>query len=242
MQLIPAIDLKGGRCVRLCEGAPESAKTYGDDPAAIARQWEQQGARRLHVVNLDAAFTGDGTHLETARSIFSAVTVPVQYGGGLRSLVHIERVLDLGASRAVLGTIALQDPRMVEEAVKRWNDAIVVGIDARAGRVAVKGWIEQSDTPAVELARRMKGIGVERVIYTDISRDGTLAGVSLQQTAEIARESGLKVIASGGVATIEDVRALWELRGCGIEGVILGRALYEHALDFSGLLSQLEQW
>jgi phosphoribosylformimino-5-aminoimidazole carboxamide ribotide isomerase len=241
-ELIPAIDLKAGKCVRLREGAAASATEYGDDPVAMALRWQDQGATRLHVVDLDGAFAGDGKHTAVARSLFAALHIPVQFGGGLRTLEQIERILDMGADRAVVGTVALEHPEIVEEAVRRDGAAIVVGIDARGGRVAVRGWIEQSVLSALELARRMGEIGVERIIYTDIARDGMLTGVNVDETAALARQSGQKVIASGGVSGQDDVRRLWDARDAGIEGVILGRALYESKIDFVELRQRMGQW
>jgi phosphoribosylformimino-5-aminoimidazole carboxamide ribotide isomerase len=241
-ELIPAIDLKGGKCVRLREGAEGSATEYGDDPVAMGLRWQDQGAARLHLVDLDGAFAGDGRHTAIARRLFSALRIPVQFGGGLRTLDQIERILDLGAARAVVGTVALEHPGIVEEAVRRRGSAVVVGIDARAGQVAVRGWVEQSTLSAVDLARKMGELGVERIIYTDISRDGMLTGANVEESASLARETGLKVIASGGVSCPDDVRRVWENRDAGIEGVILGRALYENRIDFADLQERMRLW
>jgi phosphoribosylformimino-5-aminoimidazole carboxamide ribotide isomerase len=239
---IPAIDLKEGRCVRLQEGIASRATEYSSDPVSMALHWEAQGATRLHLVDLDGAFTGQAAHLEIAKSIFRALKIPVQFGGGLRTLEQIETLLDLGAQRTILGTIAVDHPEVVEEAVRRHPDSIIVGIDARKGRVALRGWVDQTALTAVELARRMKNLGVQRVIYTDVARDGMLSGVNLEETENLCREAGIRVIASGGVSRVEDVRALWEKRSSGIEGVILGKALYDHKIDFSDLKSQMRSW
>lgn len=208
----------------------------------MALHWEEQGATRLHLVDLDGAFSGQPAHLEIAASIFRTLKIPVQFGGGLRTLEQIKGILDLGAERAILGTAAVDDPELVEEAVRRHAAAIVVGIDARQGKVALRGWVDQTATTAVELARRMKNFGVERVIYTDVARDGMLRGVNFEETENLCRETGIRVIASGGVAKINDVRTLWERRGYGIEGVILGRALYDRALDFRDLKARMLSW
>ncbi len=242
LELIPAVDLKGGKCVRLQEGVAARSTEYSSDPVAMARHWESQGAARLHLVDLDGAFSGEAAHLETAKSIFRALKIPVQFGGGLRSLEQIEKILDLGADRAIVGTAAVDNPGMVEEAVRRHPGSIVVGIDARQGKVALRGWVDQTMVTAVEVARRMKDIGVERVIYTDVARDGMLSGVNYEETENLCREAGIKVIASGGVSGVGDVRALWERRSCGIEGVILGRALYDRKIDFAGLKAQVLSW
>ena len=239
---IPALDLKGGKCVRLQEGIASRSTEYSNDPVAMALHWEAQGATRLHLVDLDGAFSGRAAHLEIVQSIFRALTIPVEFGGGLRNLEQIEKILDLGADRAILGTIAVDHPEIVEEAVRRHPGSIVVGIDARDGRVALRGWVEQTVLTGVELAIRMKNLGVERVIYTDVSRDGMLRGVNIQETETLCREAEIKVIASGGVSSIADVRALWDRRDCGIEGIILGRALYDRKIDFSDLLAQMLSW
>jgi len=241
-QVIPAIDMKGGRCVRLEEGDASRLREYGDDPLAMALHWQEQGAERLHLVDLDGAFSGEGPHLQVAAAIFRTLRIPVQYGGGLRTLEQIGRILDLGARRAIVGTAAITDPQVLEEAVKRWRGSLAVAIDARAGVVAVRGWVDQSNVSALELAERVKMIGIERVIYTDVSRDGTFRGVNVEETETLARRSGLKVIASGGVTTADDVYELWRRRQSGIEGVILGRALYEKRLDFRHVQSQLTSW
>ena len=241
-ELIPAIDVKDGKCVRLQEGKADQATEYGDDPVAVALKWEQEGATRLHLIDLDGAFSGRTAHSEIARSIFGTVRIPVQIGGGIRTLEQIERLLALGASRVILGTVAIEHPELVETAVGRHGSAVVVGIDARKGRVALRGWLKQSDTSAVDLARRMKAIGIERVIYTDIARDGMLYGVNLEETERLARAAQIPVIASGGVSGIQDVRDLWERRAAGIEGVILGRALYEKKLDLRDATRALAAW
>lgn len=241
-EIIPAIDMKGGKCVRLEEGKAASVREYGDDPLAMALYWQAQGAERLHLVDLDGAFSGRGPHLQVAAAIFRALRIPVQYGGGLRSLDHIGRILDLGARRAIVGTAAITEPGILENAMRRWPGSLVVAIDARDGEVAVRGWVDRSGVSALELAERVRRIGVERIIYTDVSRDGTFRGVNVEETETLARRSGLRVIASGGVSALEDIRQLWQRRQAGIEGVVLGRALYEKRLDFLTVKSQLASW
>jgi phosphoribosylformimino-5-aminoimidazole carboxamide ribotide isomerase len=241
-ELIPAVDLKGGKCVRLQEGMASRSTEYSSDPVAMALHWEALGATRLHLVDLDGAFSGQAAHLEIAKSIFRALKIPVQFGGGLRTLEQIETILDLGARRAILGTVAVDNPKVVEEAVRRHPEAIVVGIDARNGNVALRGWVDQTALTAAELALRMKKLGVPRVIYTDVARDGMLKGVNYQETENLCSETGIKVIASGGVSSIEDVREIWDRRACGIEGVILGRALYDKKIDFADLRAQMLCW
>lgn len=242
MELIPAIDLKGGKCVRLQEGVASRATEYSDDPLSMALHWEAQGATRLHLVDLDGAFSGQSAHLDIARSIFRSLKIPVQFGGGLRTAEQIDAILDLGAERAIIGTVAVDNPEIVEEAVRRHPESIVVGIDARQGIVVLRGWVEKTVVPAVDLARRMKDAGVHRIIYTDVARDGMLSGVNFDETENLCREAGIRVIASGGVSSVEDVRTLWERRACGIEGVILGRALYDRKIDFAVLRMQMRSW
>jgi phosphoribosylformimino-5-aminoimidazole carboxamide ribotide isomerase len=242
LELIPAIDLKGGKCVRLQEGVASRATEYSDDPLSMALHWEAQGATRLHLVDLDGAFSGQSAHLDIARSIFRSLKIPVQFGGGLRTAEQIDAILDLGAERAIIGTVAVDNPEIVEEAVRRHPESIVVGIDARQGIVVLRGWVEKTVVPAVDLARRMKDAGVHRIIYTDVARDGMLSGVNFDETENLCREAGIRVIASGGVSSVEDVRTLWERRACGIEGVILGRALYDRKIDFAVLRMQMRSW
>jgi phosphoribosylformimino-5-aminoimidazole carboxamide ribotide isomerase len=241
-ELIPAIDLKEGKCVRLQEGIASRSTEYSSDPVAMAIHWEAQGARRLHLVDLDGAFSGQAAHLEIAKSIFRTLKIPVQFGGGLRTLEQVEAVLNLGAVRAILGTVAIEHPQIVEAAARLFPGAIVVGIDARKGNVALRGWVEQTSVTAAELARRMRDLGITRVIYTDVARDGMLGGVNLEETENLCRESGMRVIASGGVSGSDDVRKIWERRSCGIEGVILGRALYDRKIDFRELQQQMFSW
>jgi phosphoribosylformimino-5-aminoimidazole carboxamide ribotide isomerase len=241
-ELIPAVDLKGGKCVRLQEGVASKSTEYSSDPVAMALHWEEQGAARLHLVDLDGAFSGNAAHLEIAKAIFKSLKIPVQFGGGLRTLDQVETILNLGAKRAIIGTAAVDNPEMVEEAVRRHSSAIVVGIDARQGKVTLRGWVDQTVLTGVELATRMKNLGVERVIYTDVARDGMLRGVNLDETEKLCRETGMPVIASGGVSSANDVRAIWEKRAIGIEGVILGRSLYDKKINYFELNNQMLTW
>jgi phosphoribosylformimino-5-aminoimidazole carboxamide ribotide isomerase len=232
--IFPAIDLRRGRCVRLKQGDPNAETTFSDDPAAMARRWEAAGARWLHVVNLDGAFGDAGganaalpINLQRLREIRAAVDLPIQFGGGIRTLEDIDLALELGAERVVLGTVAVKNPDMVRQALARFGpERIVVGIDARDGMVATHGWLATSDVRAIDLARAMREAGVLRTVYTDISRDGMLTGVNVAASVELARASGLRVIASGGVGSLDDIRVLVQHQGDGIEGVIIGQALY----------------
>jgi phosphoribosylformimino-5-aminoimidazole carboxamide ribotide isomerase len=242
LELIPAVDMKGGKCVRLQEGVASRVTEYGDDPVAMALHWEFLGATRLHLVDLDGAFTGQAAHLETAKNIFRSLKIPVEFGGGLRTLEQIETMFELGADRVILGTAAVDNPDLVKEAVRRHPGAVIAGIDARNGNVALRGWVDVTSITAVDLALRMKALGVERIIYTDVARDGMLTGVNFAETENLCVQTGMKVIASGGVASVDDVRKLWEIHACGIEGVILGRALYDRKIDFAELRSKMSDW
>ncbi len=236
--IFPALDLRRGRCVRLRQGDPTAETVFGDDPAALARHWVSLGATWLHVVNLDGALAADAPaatrsnadlplNLRRLAEIRAAVTAPIQFGGGLRTLADIELALELGATRVVLGTAAVQNPALVADALRRFGPAaIVVGIDARAGLVATHGWRQTSQTPALALAQSMQAIGVTHIVYTDIGRDGMLSGVDAAGAAALARGSGLQVIASGGVRDLADIRSLLALAADGIAGVIAGQALY----------------
>ena len=235
MIVYPAIDLRNGHCVRLQQGKLESEIVFASDPFEAAQRWTSEGAEWLHIVNLDGALNMAGqVNLEALRRILEGTKVPIQFGGGLRSLEDIGYVLGLGVARVVLSTVALQQPEVVAQAVSTWGAGkVAVGIDARAGIVAVQGWTETSSVMAEELAVRLKGYGVERVIYTDIARDGMLMGVNVSATANLARVSSLRVIASGGVASLADISALSRHEPDGVEGVVIGMALYRGAITVS---------
>lgn len=240
MLVMPAIDLREGRCVRLYQGRPEAETVYSTDPVAVARGWVERGARWLHVVDLDGAFAGRPRNLEVIAAIIRAAGVPVQVGGGIRSLESLAGVLAAGASRVVLGTVAITNPELVARAVARYGERVVVGIDSRDGQVAIEGWEATVARGAVEFARQMASLGVTRAVFTDIGRDGTLQGPNIAATREMARGGGLKIIASGGIASLDDLRSLKELAAEGVEGAILGRSLYngnftlEEALALAG--------
>jgi phosphoribosylformimino-5-aminoimidazole carboxamide ribotide isomerase len=228
MLIIPAIDLRGGRCVRLVQGRPEAETVYGEDPVAMARRWASGGARWLHLVDLDGAFAGAPQQLEIAGQIAAAVDIPVQLGGGLRTLEQIESALAAGVARVVLGTVAVTGPALVREACSTFGSSrVLVGLDARDDLVAVKGWQDVTSRHILEVAAEIRGCGVERLIYTDTARDGMLAGPNLEMIRKLASQSGLRLIASGGVSCLEDIIRLRELEPLGVEGVILGKSLYE---------------
>lgn len=235
-ELIPAIDLKGGHCVRLKQGRMDDATDYGDDPAAMALHWQSLGARRMHVVDLDGAFAGKPANREAIRSICAALTIPVQLGGGLRDLAMIEGTLNLGVQRVILGSVAISNPALVDQACAAFPGQICVGIDAKEGMVAVHGWDDVTDVRAVDLARRFEDAGVAAIIYTDIARDGMLTGPNIDETANLARAVSIPVIVSGGVASMADVTACAAHVADGICGAITGRAIYEGTLDFAAAM------
>ncbi len=240
MIVYPAIDLRRGRCVRLVQGDPHAETVVSDDPVGTARRWTSLGAEWLHVVNLDGAFGDEvraGQNLEALRDILSSVDVPVQFGGGLRTIADVEAALSLGVARVVIGTAAITEPSLVQEALTRFGDErIALAIDARGGQVATHGWQHLTGVTAIALALQMKTLGVQRIIYTDIARDGTLTGVNAPACAALAAESGLAVIASGGVASLEDVRRVKAVEAVGVEGVIIGKALYAGQVDLTQAL------
>ncbi len=230
-QLIPAIDLLGGQCVRLSQGRYDQATVYDDDPAAVASRFASCGIERLHVVDLDGARDGRPGNRDAVRAILAAAKgVDLELGGGIRSLASVEEWLELGVERPILGTVALRDPELVREAARRFPGRIAVGIDARDGRVAVDGWLETSETDAISLARRFEDAGVAAVIHTDIARDGMGTGPNFAATAELAEQVGIPVIASGGVGSEEHVKSAVALAPR-IAGLIVGRALYTGAVD-----------
>jgi phosphoribosylformimino-5-aminoimidazole carboxamide ribotide isomerase len=224
MEVIPSIDLKSGRCVRLYQGDYQQETVYSDDPLSVALAWQEQGAPRLHLVDLDGAVQGRPANLEAISAIIERLAIPVQIGGGIRGAGTAEALLSAGADRVVIGTAAIKDPSLVQEICKEHgSEKVVVAIDARDGRVAIKGWTEGTSVGVLDLAKQMSAVGVHRLLYTDISRDGTLTGPNFAANAALVRETGLAVLASGGIASLEHLRCL---AGTGVEGVIIGRALY----------------
>ena len=232
MIIYPAIDLRRGRCVRLLQGRRDKETVYGQDPVPVALRWQEEGAEWLHVVNLDGAFADERRpgeslpeNLEALQTIVRCVSMPVQFGGGLRSWDAVRRAFDLGVARVILGTAAVENPDLLAQALDFYSpERVAVGIDAQHGIVVTHGWEKQSQVSAVELGEQMREMGVQRVIYTDIARDGMLSGVNVEATFRLARETGLVVIASGGVSSLADIEDLRQ--GQGIEGAIIGRALY----------------
>ena len=223
MKIYPAIDIKDGKCVRLLRGSFDDVTVYGDNPAEMARKWESLGGEYIHVVDLDGALKGHGVNAEAIKEICKAVNVPVQTGGGIRSISDIEAKLECGISRVIIGTKAVSDAEFVKDAVKRYGDKIVIGIDAKDGMVAIEGWEKTSEYQAVEFAKKMEEIGVKTIIYTDIATDGTLMGPNVDAMREMVNNTNMDIIASGGIGNIEHIKALIP---AGVEGVITGRALY----------------
>lgn len=234
MIIFPAIDLKGGQVVRLAEGDMARATVYADDPAAQARAFSGMGAGWLHVVDLDGAFAGEGRNIAAVEAILAAFPGKVQLGGGIRTRASIDRWLELGVARVVLGTAALENPVLVREAAATYPNRVIVAVDARGGLVATRGWADVSDLAVADLARRFEDVGVAALLFTDVGRDGLLKGVNLEATVALAAEVSIPVIASGGVAGMDDIRAL--VGQTGIEGVICGRAIYDGRLDLAEAL------
>jgi phosphoribosylformimino-5-aminoimidazole carboxamide ribotide isomerase len=238
MLIIPAIDLREGRCVRLTQGRKSEVKVYDGDPVGIARRFEDAGARMLHLVDLDGAFADrNAQNRKVARRIIRAVEIPVQFGGGLRSVADVQQLIEFGAAQVVIGTLAAESPETLQTFVQLFGFRICVGIDARDGQVLTRGWEKQEQLSATELARRVADAGVDRIVYTDVARDGMLGGVNVEQTCAIARASGLRVTASGGVSTLADLEHLCAASACGIDSVIVGKALYEGRFTLQQALS-----
>lgn len=244
MIIFPAIDLRAGRCVRLFQGDPGAETVFGEDPVAVAQHWVEEGATWLHIVNLDGALGDDDAsriNMQALKAILRNVQAHVQFGGGLRTLDDMARLLDLGVDRVILGTAAVQDSSLIATAVARFGpEQIMAGIDARNGRVAIRGWRETTGVQALALAHELQSAGIERIVYTDITRDGTMTGPNLDATIDLAHETGLKVIASGGISSMADLLALYDLMDLGIEGAIIGQALYTRAIDLRTALAAVQ--
>lgn len=239
MILFPAIDLKDGKAVRLLRGAMDAATVFNEDPAAQAETFAAAGFEWLHIVDLNGAFEGRPVNADAVQDILSATRLPVQLGGGIRDMATIERWLELGVTRVILGTVAVKDPVLVRTAAKRFPGRVVVAVDARGGRVAVEGWSEISETTATDLGQSFEDAGVAALLYTDVDRDGALEGVNLDATADLAEAVDIPVIASGGVASLDDLAALMPLEDLGVAGVVCGRALYDGRIDAARALDLL---
>ena len=233
MIIFPAIDIRDGKCVRLFKGDFNQETVFSDKPEEMAEKWQAEGAEFLHLVDLDGALAGKSQNLATVKKIIAAVNIPVELGGGIRTMENIDEVLALGVKRVILGSVAVKNPELVKEACAKCGERIVVGIDAKDGIVAVDGWGVSGNVDVITLAKEMAKAGVKTIIYTDISRDGTLAGVNVEATAKLARESGINIVASGGVKSTADIKALLPYEKDGIEGVIVGKSIYMKTLDLA---------
>ncbi|MBN3779342.1 MULTISPECIES: 1-(5-phosphoribosyl)-5-[(5-phosphoribosylamino)methylideneamino]imidazole-4-carboxamide isomerase [Burkholderia] len=243
MLLIPAIDLKDGQCVRLKQGDMDQATIFSEDPAAMARKWVDLGARRLHLVDLNGAFAGKPKNLEAIEAILEEVgdEIPVQLGGGIRSLETIEKYLDAGLSYVIIGTAAVKDPGFLQDACTAFAGNIIVGLDAKDGKVATDGWSKLTGHEVIDLAQKFEDYGVESIVYTDIGRDGMLQGINIEATVKLAQAVGIPVIASGGLSNLTDIENLCEVEEQGVEGVICGRAIYSGDLDFAAAQKRADE-
>ncbi|HCR86014.1 MAG TPA: 1-(5-phosphoribosyl)-5-((5-phosphoribosylamino)methylideneamino)imidazole-4-carboxamide isomerase [Alphaproteobacteria bacterium] len=239
MILYPAIDLKDGKCVRLYQGDFDKTTIFNDSPADQASKFAMEGAEYIHLVDLNGALQGRSVNIEPVKSILKAISIPAQLGGGIRTIENIETWLTLGISRVILGTVATKDPELVITACKKFPGRIAVGIDAKNGKVAVEGWYKESDISVIELAKKFENAGVAAIIYTDISKDGTMTGADFEGTADLAKSISIPVIASGGISSLDDLRKIKALEKNGVAGVISGRALYEKAFTIKQALSIL---
>ena len=241
MLLIPAIDLRNGFCVRLLQGESDKETVYSNDPAAMAVTFEEAGAKRLHLVDLDGAFQGEGANISSIRSILKNVSIPVQIGGGLRTEEDIDRMLALGVSAVIVGTMAVKYPDVLEKLLKKYTDEqIILGIDARNRKVSIEGWKESTEIQDVEFALRWKNSGIKRVVFTDISRDGMLSGPNLAALREMAEHTGLKIVASGGISSMDDLEKLKTLEPNGVDQAISGKAIYEGKIDLKRVFKCLQ--
>ena len=231
MIILPAIDLKEGQCVRLEQGLMDRDTVYHDNPGEQARIWQEQGGELLHIVDLDGAFAGVPKNRDAIKAIVDAITIPTELGGGIRHMQTIEAYLELGIDRVILGTVAKENPQLVEEACRTYPGRIVVGIDAKNGLVAVRGWADVTAKSAIEMAKEMAGFGVEAIIYTDIARDGMMQGPNIEATRNLAESIDIPVIASGGLSSLDDIRRLMAIESSGVTGVITGKAIYSGAID-----------
>lgn len=230
MLIYPAIDIRDGKCVRLTQGAFDAEKIYFDNPYEVAKLWEEKGARILHIIDLDGALGGESKNLDAIQKIVETVDIPIQVGGGIRSIKAIERLMDIGVDRIILGTKALEDRDIVIEALRLYGEKVIIGIDAKDGYVAIEGWTKTSQTKALDFAKEMEALGVRTIIYTDIAKDGMLQGPNFKSTKELNDNVDIDIIASGGVASMNDLEILAQI---GVAGAIVGKALYEGRIDLA---------
>ncbi|MGB9597329.1 MAG: 1-(5-phosphoribosyl)-5-[(5-phosphoribosylamino)methylideneamino]imidazole-4-carboxamide isomerase [Candidatus Poribacteria bacterium] len=242
MLIIPAIDIRNGKCVRLVQGKADAETVFSDDPVSMAVKWENKGAEFLHIVDLDGAFSGEPKNLTIVEKIVKSVSIPIELGGGIRNKSSVDKVFQVGVYRAILGTSALKNPDFVSEMCDLYDEKIAVGIDAKDGKVAVKGWTEIEEKTAIDLANEMKECGIKTIIYTDIARDGMLTGPNIQATKNLAMAvSGVGIIASGGVSSIDDIKKIKEIEPYGVIGVIIGKALYTGDIQLEEALLMVEK-
>lgn len=240
MLVIPAIDLRDGRCVRLVQGDLKTETVYSDEPVEMAKRWENLGAPMLHVVDLDGAFKGEPQNLDVIERMVEAVNIPIQLGGGIRNMNAVRNVINLGVNRVILGTAAILSPELVTKCCEEFEDQIMVGIDCRDGLVAIEGWESTVELTVDQLAQEIAKLGVKRIVFTDIRRDGTLKGPNVEATKNVAQVSGMKVIASGGASSLEDLQMIKALKPFGVEGIIMGKALYSGAVSLKEALEIME--
>tara|TARA_B100000315_G_scaffold108403_1_gene99503 strand:+ start:5345 stop:6073 length:729 start_codon:yes stop_codon:yes gene_type:complete len=232
MFTIPAVDIKDGKCVRLVQGKMDKEIVYSDDPAEMAKKWEDLGAGLLHVVDLNGAIEGNTVNKKSVENILKNISIPIEVGGGIRDVETVDEFIEMGVHRIILGTVAKEDPGFVKEICEKFPGRIAVGIDAKDGFVAVRGWVEKTEQKASDLAKKFEGYGVSAIIFTDIMRDGTLTGPNIERTRELAESINIPVIASGGVSELKDIKSTLVLKKSGVVGVIVGRALYDGRVDF----------
>lgn len=240
MIVIPAVDIKNGRCVRLFQGQMDAETVFSDDPLAMAKRWEEEGARCLHIVDLDGAVDRTPRNLDLIAKIVKSVSMPVYVGGGIRDMETLDMYLGIGVSKVILGTAAIKNPELVKQACEKYPGRIILGIDARNGMVAIDGWLETTDVSAVDLAKQFEGLGVAAINFTDIHRDGTQKGPNIEETRKLAESVDIPVVASGGVSSITDIRNLKPLESVGVTGVITGRALYDGTLNLAEAMAVAE--
>jgi len=240
MLIIPAVDIRGGRCVRLTQGRFDREQVFSNDPVEMALNWQEKGTKRLHVVDLDGAVQGKPQNLKVIEKIVNTVNIPVQLGGGIRDIDTIDKCISIGIDRVIMGTSAVFNREIVKKAVSLYPDRVIVGIDAKDGRVAVKGWLEISEQKSVDLIKEIEQFGIKRIIYTDITKDGMMTGPNLAALEEILENTGMKVIASGGISSIGDLIALKKMEAKGLEGAIIGKALYLGKIDLKAALEIME--
>lgn len=241
MVVIPAIDIKNGRCVRLLQGKMSEETVYSNDPSEMARKWFNMGAERLHIVDLDGAVGGRPVNLDAIRSVIEAVPIPIQLGGGIRDLQTIEKYLEIGIDQVILSTVAYKDPGLLEKACRLFPGRIILGIDARNGHVSIEGWVQDTDITPEKMAKRHEELGISAIIYTDILRDGMRSGPNIHATRDLAMAVDIPVIASGGISVIDDIAKLMGLADCGVTGMITGKALYEGTLDLKEAIALLKK-